>query len=160
MKNRILVFTIFIGLVSCKKAEIPVSKFVGIWYDTEYVIPTLSKLKINADSNFSYTSGACTWRGFSKGKWKMIGDSIELNSIKSDTCYRMFPFINCAPFDNGKEGLVTIPNCTSKEKSNFLIFSSEKFYIKNDSLILKIKSVSKCPDNLKVIFAKAQKIRK
>jgi hypothetical protein len=160
MTIRIFSFLLLICLISCKKAEVPVNKFVGTWYDTEYVVPNLSILKIKADSTFSYTSGACTWQGFSRGKWKMIGDSIELTSIKSDTCYRMFPLLNCAPFEKRTKDLVTIPNCNPNVKEDFLIFSKEKFYIKNDSLILKIKPSSKCPDTLKIAFAKTQKIRK
>ena len=160
MTIRIISFLLLICLISCKKPVKPVNKFVGTWYDTEYVVPNLSKLKIKADSTFSYTSGACTWQGFSRGKWKMIGDSIELNSIKSDTCYRMFPLLNCAPFEKRTKDLVTIPNCNSNAKEDFLIFSKEKFYIKNDSLILKIKPSSKCPDTLKIAFARTEKIRK
>lgn len=160
MAIRIFSFLLFICLISCKKEEVPVNKFIGNWYDTEYVVPNLSIIKIKEDSTFSYTSGACTWRGFSKGKWKMIGDSIELNSIKSDTCYRMFPLLNCAPFEKRAKDLVTIPNCKPDDDNDFLIFSKEKFYIKNDSLILKIKSSSKCPDTLKIVFARTEKIRK
>jgi hypothetical protein len=161
MTIRIFSFLLLICLISCKKAEVPVNKFVGTWYDTQYVIPNLSVFKINIDSIFSYTSGACNWKGFSKGKWKMVGDSIELNSINSDTCYAMFPFMDCVRFENPrKEIIITNPNCKVNGNADFLIFSHEKFYIKNDSLILKIKPSSKCPDTLKIAFAKTQKIRK
>lgn len=160
MAIRIFSFLLFICLFSCKKPEKPVNKFVGTWYDTEYVIPNLSVFKINIDSTFSYTSGACTWQGFSKGKWKMVGDSITLNSSNSDTCYALLPFIDCVRFEKpGKENAITFPNCKVKGKADFLIFSHEKFYIKNDSLIFKIKQSSKCPDTLKIVFARTQKIR-
>jgi hypothetical protein len=161
MKIRIVAFVLFICLISCKKSEIPVNKFIGTWYDTEYVIPNLSIFKINPDSTFLYTSGACTWQGFSKGKWKMIGDSIELNSVNSDTCYEMVPFMDCIRFENpGDETARKITNCKVRGKADFLIFSHEKFYIKNDSLVYKLKPSSKCPDTLKIVFARTEKIRK
>ncbi|KUJ60065.1 hypothetical protein AR687_20135 [Flavobacteriaceae bacterium CRH] len=159
MTVKIFSFLLFISLISCKKAEIPISKFVGVWYDTEYIVPSLTIIKIKADSTFSCTSGACTWQGFSQGKWKIVGDSIELNSTKSDTCYKMLPFVHCNPFEKRKDSL-TISNCNPKGRADFLIFEKERFYIKNDSLLYKLKSSSKCPDTLKIIFAKTQKIRK
>lgn len=159
MKIKISILLLLLGFISCQKKEIPENKFIGTWYDTEYVVPSLTVIKIKADSTFSCSSGACTWQGFSRGKWKIIGDSIELNSIKSDTCYRMLPFVHCNPFEKRKD-TVTISNCTSKENSDFLIFEKERFYIKNDSLVYKLKPSSQCPDTLKIVFAKTKKIRK
>lgn len=93
MKIRILTFLFFICFISCKKAEKLPNKFVGVWYDTEYIIPNKTILKINQDSTFDYQSAGCQWRVISNGKWKMIADTIELNNVKSDTCYRMFPLL-------------------------------------------------------------------
>lgn len=161
MKIKILIFVLSISLISCRKSERPPNKFIGIWYDTEYIIPNKTILKINKDSSFDYQSAGCQWRVISKGKWKMVGDSIELNNVKSDTCYRMFPFVDCRLFETRRrKEIVTIPNCNPDENIDFLIFSKEKFYIKNDSLVYKLKSDSGCPDTLKIIFAKTQKIRK
>ncbi|MDQ6473063.1 hypothetical protein RB619_20680 [Flavobacterium sp. LHD-80] len=159
MKLKAFSYLLFMCLISCQKKEIPENKFVGTWYDTEYIIPSLTVIKIRADSTFSCISGACTWQGFSRGKWKMVGDSIELNSIKSDTCYRMLPFVNCNPFERRKD-LLTIANCNPDGRRDFLFFEKERFYLKNDSLVYKLKRSSKCPDTLKIIFAKTQKIRK
>ena len=159
MKIKISILVLFLGLISCKKKEIPENKFIGTWYDTEYIVPSLSIIKIKADSTFSCTSGACTWQGFSQGKWKIVGDSIELNSTRSDTCYRTLPFFHCDPFEKGKDSL-TISNCNPKEGADFLIFVKERFHIKNDSLIYKLKPSSNCPDTLRIIFAKTQKIKK
>lgn len=159
MKIRISILLLFFGLISCQKKEISENKFVGVWYDTEYVVPSLTIIKIKTDSTFTCTSGACTWQGFSQGKWKIVGDSIELNSVKSDTCYRMLPFVHCDPFEVIKDSL-TVFNCNPKRHADFLIFEKERFYIKNDSLVYKIKRSSKCPDSLKITFAKTQKIRK
>jgi hypothetical protein len=161
MKIRILIFLFFVSLISCRKSDNVHNKFVGIWYDTEYIIPSRSTLKINIDSTFNYQGAGCQWRLTSHGKWKIIDDFIELNSIKTDTCYRMFPFVDCNPFDTRKRKVVlTISDCNPKDNTDFLIFAKERFYIKNDSLVYKLKSNSLCPDTLKIIFAKTQKIKK
>jgi len=161
MTIRIFTFLFLIFLISCKKPEKPVNKFIGIWYDTEYIIPGKSSIKINKDSTFNYSSAGCDWRVFSKGNWKIIGDSIELSSVKIDTCYFAFSFLDCAFFDRrGKKPLVTIPNCEADGRKDFCIFSNETFYLRNDSLVYKIKTSSKCPDTLKIIFARTEKIRK
>lgn len=159
MRNIILIVFLIVCLISCKKSESLPSKFIGTWYDTEYVVPSLTILKIKADSTFLCTSGACTWQGFSQGKWKIVGDSIELNSIKSDTCYTMLPFVHCDPFEKRKDSL-TISNCNPKYVGDFLVFNKERFYLKNDSLVYKLKRSSKCPDSLRIVFAKTQKIKK
>jgi hypothetical protein len=161
MRIRVYSFFIFICLISCKKSEGLPNKFVGTWYDSEYIIPGKSSIKINKDSSFSYKSRGCQWGSVSNGKWKIIGDSIELNSTSSDTCYKMFPFVYCFPFgEKDTKDLLTIPNCIPNENAFFAIFKNEKFYLKNDSLVYKLKTKSKCPDTLKIVFARTQKIRK
>jgi hypothetical protein len=161
MGIRIFSFLLFVCLISCKKPESLPNKFAGTWYDTEYIVPGRSSFKINKDSSFSYRSAGCDWRVLSKGKWKIIGDSLELNSTSSDTCYRMFPFVECIPFGKYKgKDLLTIPNCNPKDDASFAIFNKEIFYIKNDSLVYKLKASSNCPDTLKIAYAKTQKIRK
>lgn len=162
MKIRIFGFLLFIlFLISCKKSEVPVSKFVGIWYDTQYIVPGRSSIKINKDSSFNYNSAGCDWREVSNGKWKIVGDSIELNSINSDTCYKMFPFVECIRFGKyDRRDSLTVLNCEPTNNASFAIFNKERFYIKRDSLIYKLKRSSNCPDTLKIVFAKTQKIRK
>ncbi|WP_294966122.1 hypothetical protein [uncultured Flavobacterium sp.] len=163
MMLRILGLLIFISFFSCKKKEIPVNKFVGIWYDTEYIVPSKNVLKINKDSTFSYNGAGCDWRIISKGKWRQVGDSIELNSTSSDTCYRMFPYARCIKFgENRRKDTLTISNCMPSQTTDFLIFSKERFYIKKDSLVYKFKASSNCPgyDTLKLVYAHTKKIRK
>ncbi|MEO8239054.1 MAG: hypothetical protein ABI793_12155 [Flavobacterium sp.] len=161
MRIRIFTFLLIVFLVSCNTSETSINKFIGTWYDTEYIIPNRSVLKINKDSSFSYKSAGCEWRVISKGKWKIIGDSIELNSTSSDTCYKMFPFIECIPFGKyTKKDVLTIPNCDSRDDASFAIFTKEIFYIKNDSLFYKLKPRSNCPDTLKIVYARTEKIRK
>ena len=98
MKIKILAYISIIFLISCKKSEIPVNKFIRTWYDTEYIVPGKSSIIIKKDGYFYYRSAGCDWRVKSKGHWKIIGNSIELNSTTSDTCYRMFPFVECISF--------------------------------------------------------------
>ncbi|AWK06146.1 hypothetical protein HYN56_18715 [Flavobacterium crocinum] len=161
MKIRVLCFLVLIHFASCKKAEFPVNKFVGTWYDTEYIVPGHATIKINKDSTFNYNGAGCQWTLVSKGKWKIVGDFIELNSTKIDTCYRMIPFVDCNPFETRKrKEILTIPNCNPKDDTDFLIFDKERFYIKNDTLVYKLKPGSGCPDTLKIVFAKTRKIRK
>lgn len=161
MKNRIIIFLLLISSVSCKRKEIPVNKFIKVWYDTQYIVPGKSSIKINKDSTFRYESAGCDWRVISKGKWKIIGDSIELNSTSSDTCYKMFPFVQCIRFGKyDRKDTLTIPNCEPVSNKSFAIFNREKFYIKNDSLIYKLNRSSNCPDTLKIVFAKTQKLKK
>ncbi|WP_264550811.1 hypothetical protein [Flavobacterium sp. N2038] len=163
MKCKEFYFLLFISLISCKKVETPPNKFLGTWYDTEYIVPGKSSIRINSDSTFNYRSRGCDWGAFSKGKWKMIGDSIELSSTKIDTCYVVFPFADCAFFDRKDKAslpLLTISNCEPDGTKSFCLFTKEIFYIKNDSLLYRLKISSKCPDTLKIAFAKTQKIRK
>ncbi|MDY0989626.1 hypothetical protein BSF41_27150 [Flavobacterium sp. ACN2] len=162
MKIRISILILFIGLLSCEKKEIPKNKFVGTWYDTEYIVPGSHLLKINKDSTFSYKGAGCDWRVISKGKWKLVGDSIELNSTSSDTCYRMFPYTRCIKFgETRRKDTLTIPNCNTSQNADFLIFSKERFYLKNDSLVYEFKASSNCPgyDTLKRVYAHTKKIR-
>lgn len=161
MNLRIFSFLILFFLLSCKKSESLPNKFVGTWYDTEYIVPGRSSIKINLDSSFSYQSAGCQSRVISKGKWKIVGDSLELNSTSSDTCYKMFPFIFCIPFgENNRKDVLTITDCNPLGDTSFAIFEKETFYIKNDSLFYKLKVNSQCSDTLKIVFARTQKIRK
>mgnify|MGYP003574913437 CR=1 FL=1 len=161
MKIKILAYISIIFLISCKKSEIPVNKFIRTWYDTEYIVPGKSSIIIKKDGYFYYRSAGCDWRVKSKGHWKIIGNSIELNSTTSDTCYRMFPFVECISFGKYKgKDLLTIPNCHPNDDASFAIFNKEIFYIKNDSLVYKLKASSNCPDTLKIAYAKTQKIKR
>lgn len=155
----IILFTI-LNFCSCKKAED--LRFTKTWYDTEYIIPGKTYLIINKNFTFNYNSSGCQWETFSRGKWKIIGDTIELHSTKIDTCYNIFPFAHCIKFVeyNNKKIETTIPNCNVKSDKDYTLFKKEKFYLKNDSLVYKQKRNSNCPDSLKIIFAKTEKKKK
>ncbi|OYU93009.1 MAG: hypothetical protein CFE21_22165 [Bacteroidetes bacterium B1(2017)] len=158
LKLYIFLFVIF-AFQSCqKKAD---ERFVRTWHDTEYIIPGHSTLSINSNFTFNYKSAGCQWRCFSKGKWNVIGDTIELNSIASDTCYQMYPFAKCIKFAayENKKVPTTIPNCTAETMEEFTIFRKEKFYLKKDSLVYTQKPNQDCPP-IEIKFAKTEKIRK
>lgn len=159
LKLYIFLFVIF-AFQSCKKKAD--ERFVRTWHDTEYIIPGHSTLNINSNFTFNYKAAGCQWRCFSKGKWNVIGDTIELNSIVSDTCYNMFPFAECLKFGAyvNKKTPTTIRNCTAENDMEFTIFNREKFYLKNDSLVYIQKTNSNCTDSIKIVFAKTEKIRK
>lgn len=157
-------FSIFIIIAFCllsceKKAD---ERFTKTWYDTEYKIPEKSTLKIKSDFTFRYNARGCDWHTISKGKWKVIGDTIELNSISIDTCYNVFPFAECLKFgeNNNRKIRTTILNCNAESGKVYTIFNKEKFYLKNDSLVYRQKANSNCTESLKIVFAKTEKIKK
>jgi hypothetical protein len=147
-------------LLSCeRKAD---ERFTKTWYDTEYRIPGKSTLKIKSDFTFRYNARGCDWHTISKGKWKVIGDTIELNSVGIDTCYNMFPFAECLKFGENinRKIQTTIPNCSTESGKVYTIFNKEKFYFKNDSLVYIRNANSNCTELLKIVFAKTEKIKK
>lgn len=159
MTFKILFFLLSILFLSCNNQGGKSNKFIGSWYDTDYIIPSNANIKINSNNTFNYKSRGCQWSVISKGEWKINGDSIELNSIRIDTCYSMYPFIECLTFGENlnKNAQKTIPNCVIKSDTHFAVFSKEIFYLKNDSLVYKLKVSSNCPNKMKIIYAKAQR---
>lgn len=159
MKFKTLFFLLPIIFFSCNNQRKNSNKFIGTWYDTDYIIPSRAIIKINPNNTFNYKSRGCQWSVISKGKWEIKGDSIELNSTNIDTCYNMYPFIECISFGeySNKKIQKTIPNCVPKSDSYFAVFTKEMFYLKNDSLVYKLKASSNCPNKMKIIYAKTQK---
>jgi hypothetical protein len=154
----LLVILLF-GFQSCKKKAD--ERFTKTWYDTEYIIPGRTTLEIKSNFTFSYRAAGCQWRCFSRGNWKVIGDTIELNSVVSDTCYNMFPFAECVKFGAyaNKKIPTTVPNCTAETGEEFTLFRKDKFYLKKDSLVYIEKPNQDCP-SIEIKFAKTEKIRK
>jgi len=152
-----------ISFFSCqKKIDNPNKKFIKTWYDTEYIVPGRTTLEINSDCTFNYNAAGCQWRCFSKGNWKVVGNTIELNSTTIDSCYNMFPFAECIKFGtyNTKKIPTTVPNCSPKTDIEFTIFSKEIFYLKSDSLVYKRKVNSNCTDSIKLVFSHTEKIKR
>jgi hypothetical protein len=161
MKLKFCIFVILILIFqACKmKAD---DRFTKTWYDTEYIVPGRTTIEIKNDSTFKYRAAGCMWRSISKGKWKVFGDTIELNSTSIDTCYNMFPFADCPKFGEyyDKKKRTTILNCTAENETVYTVFKDEKFYFKNDSLIYRQNANSNCQDSLRIVFSKTEKIRK
>ena len=156
MKPYIFLFVIF-AFQSCKKKAD--ERFVRTWHDTENIIPGRSTLNINSNFTFSYNAIGCQWRNISKGKWNVIGDTLELNSLVSDTCYNMSPFADYVKFGDNIERQTTIKNCTAETETGFTIFKNEKFYLKNDSLVYIQRKNSNC-SKIEIKFAKTEKNKK
>ena len=158
MKYKFFIIIAFISFFqSCKKKAD--EKFVRTWHDTEYIILGKTTLKINPDFTFNYSASGCMWRCFSKGKWNVNKDTLELNSTSIDTCYNMFPFADCPKFGKNKKIITTVANCTAETETAFIIFKREKFYLKNDSLVYMQNKKSNCPP-IQMKFAKTEKIEK
>ncbi len=153
-------FVLIFAFQACEKKVD--NRFANTWYDTEYRILGSSTLQIKKDFTFNYKAAGCTWSSISKGNWKVLGDTIELNSTNVDTCYTILPFVICPKSGkyNNKTNLTTIPNCTAESKTVYIEFKNEKFYLRNDSLIYKLKENSNCPESLRIVFAKTGKTRK
>ena len=158
IKPYLLLILVFASQACKKKAD---ERFTKTWHDTEYRVPGRTTLKFNPNFTFNYSAAGCEWRSFSKGKWNVIGDTIELNSISSDTCYNMFPFAECIKFGAyaNKKIPTTVPNCTAETGEDFTLFRKEKFYLKKDSLVYIQKPNSNCPP-IEIKFAQTEKIKK
>ncbi|MFH6998903.1 hypothetical protein ACHRVZ_13275 [Flavobacterium sp. FlaQc-57] len=157
MTIKTLSLAILVFSISCKKTESLPKNFTGAWYDTGYEAQNKTTLMILPDNTFLYNGGSSSWTGFSNGTWKMIGDTIELSSAKMEDCYNVLPFSDCSSSDKNSKILTTIPGCVPDMDMSFVAIDKEKFYIKNDSLIYKRKTGSKCLNALKITFARTPK---
>lgn len=160
MTIKTLSLAILIFSISCKNIESVPKNFAGTWYDTGYEDQNKTILKILPNNTFLYNGGSSSWTGFSNGTWKMIGDTIELSSAKMEDCYNAFPFSDCSSADKNSKGLTTIPGCVPDMDMSFVTIDKERFYIKNDSLIYKSKTGSKCANRLKISFSRTPKSKK
>lgn len=158
--KQIFYFLLLLSLVSCKESETVPNKFIGKWFDTEYIVPMKASIEIKSDSTFSYSSSSCQWKSLSKGSWKISKDTIELTSSKIDTCYRAFPFMHCLKFGQEVQTVMRIKGCEPEyNDTNFAIFKNEKFYLKNDSLIYVYRKDWECSDSIIIKYARTGKIK-
>ncbi len=156
----ILIFIFMTLVVSCENATDESKKFIGKWHDTEYSIPNTGFIEIKSDSTFYYRSAGCGWRSISKGSWKLYNDTIELSSGKIDTCYYTFPFVQCVEFGEFVKRGKTISDCSPEVGIDFLEFTNERFYLRNDTLMYSNDKNLKCLDSSKIMLAKTMKIKK
>ena len=146
-------------LNSCKKEEKKIIvdkdfKFIKEWQSKKIIIPGNSFIKIKPDHTFEYDAAGCQWRCNSFGKWKVINDTLILNSIPSKECQILSNFGEMIkPLKKGEvyEPKTTIKNCKPEERNGmYENFINDKFYIKNDTLEYVTKL--KLPFNDRIAF--------
>lgn len=164
MKVDQFIFCILISifLISCKKEDKKQeSIFVKTWYDTEMVIPYMASLEINKDHTFKFTGGACTASFHSYGNWIEKNDTLILNSILPKECFQINEFGKMCYSKEEIEKIrftKTIADCEPKNDDSFENFKDEKFYLRNDSLVLKKDKKEKCTEK-EIVFFKYKKQR-
>ena len=134
-------FLIIIIFTSCKNHEdesISKNEFIKEWQSRKSIVPHRAYLKIKPDNTFEYKSSGCQWSSNSFGTWKIIKDTLILNSIPSKECQYVNGFGNNLQIPKKGEDFerkTTISNCIPEEKNGLYVkFTNDKFYIKNDTL--------------------------
>ena len=177
MRITIIILTL-LSLLSCKKQtnikEINLTKIIGIWKlelkkDSVNIIS--AKLNLLTNNTFEYTGKYESKNSlFSQGKWKIVSDTLFINTENINKCYFLWNGIStqCENFDESKteNGIVvkqriieptTIENCLPKSRSIYYSnFTNEKFLIRNDFLIYVPKKYdcSKYISGIKMIIEK------
>jgi hypothetical protein len=142
--------------ISCKNESEDI--FIREWQSKKIIIPHKAYLKINSDHTFEYRDAGCQWRCNSFGKWKVMNDTLILNSIPSKECQFTNGFGNNfrAPIKGEDFKLeTTIKDCKPDERNGeYVKFINDKFYIKNDTL--EYVTNIKLPFNNRFAFFKRQ----
>mgnify|MGYP003613207905 CR=1 FL=1 len=121
---------------SCENNE---EKFVKEWQSKKMIIPHTSHLKIKSDHTFEYTDSGCQWIGNSFGNWKVLNDTLILNSVPSKKCQYVIGYGNNFKMSKIIDGKFiakkTFTNCIPiNQAGEYVTFTNDKFYIKNDTL--------------------------
>lgn len=135
MKKFLILLLIFmLSFLSCKKVEKP-SCFINEWKSTKKPWPYGAKLKINNDSTFLFFGAARTETFNSRGKWRILNDTLILTSkeVVDKNCAKNFND-NCIEIQFVKRADSTETNVKCEKSEHFIIFKNEKFYFKNDTL--------------------------
>lgn len=138
MKRKIICLNIGILTIltffSCENKNVIISNnFQDEWYSSyEYLV-------INSNSTFEYIRSNCVSSTVSKGKWKIINDTLILNSYHPKGCYFIEDFIQKPPTrkDSIRQNIITknIKDCIPN--TGYVYFRNEKFYLKDSLLISK-----------------------
>ena len=113
-----------VSFLSCKNSEEKINiedKFIREWQSKKIVIPGKSFLKINPNYPFEYKSAGCQWRCNSFGNWKVINDTLILNSIPSKECQILDGFGEIIrPLKKGEvyEPKTTLKGCQPEQGEN------------------------------------------
>jgi hypothetical protein len=132
----IFIICFFSGLSACRKETQNVilpNPFERKWYSIN------GHLQIDSTNTFEYIRYACMSQTISKGTWKIVNDTLILNSFAPKGCY----FIEDFKIEPPKDTLNMIPNVKTEKdceaNTGYVIFKNEKFYIK-DTLLMSKKS--------------------
>ena len=138
--NYFIFFLLFIN-TSCQKHndnDASKNEFVKIWQSRKSIIPHRAYLNIKSDSTFEYKDSGCQWSSNSFGTWKIINDTLILNSIPSKECQSTNGFGNNFRTPTKDEEFkieTTIKDCKPDERNGeYVTFTNDKFYLKNDTL--------------------------
>ncbi|MFZ5940552.1 MAG: hypothetical protein ACOYXB_08255 [Bacteroidota bacterium] len=123
------------------------SFFTGTWHSTKKPFPYGADIEILPDHTFHFRVGACTFRSFSEGSWKIIDSILILDSYALDSCMLANYFgFECIPVDSFPEPVSTIPGCIPEYSGmEYTIFDDEKFFFKDDTLRHIIRKKNTCP---------------
>ena len=142
MSNRILTycFLLIFAFNSCKKKEIDSiiqDKIIGNWkiknneYDKEY-------LEINSDNTFYYKGVGHLNESFAKGRWKVVNDSLVLNSITPKECLYVVNFGTYCEHANiviEEKINTTFDDCEPQTISKlYKAFNDTRFILKKDTM--------------------------
>lgn len=132
-------------MLSCKDESKKVlqNKFERKWYSID------GNLTINQNKTFEFNRFTSISQSISKGNWKIINDTLILNSYNPKGCYFEEDFIITPPDTTKYYYKETIKNC--KPNMGYVNFKNEKFYIK-DTLLLYKTSLEINEDGLSKIY--------
>lgn len=134
-------FALMVVFLSCKNNEkniIREKKFIKEWISRKSIIPHTAYLKINPDHTFKYNDRGCQWETNAFGNWRLVNDTLILNSLPSKKCQFIDGFGNNMRIPNAGEDFkpeTTIKGCEPEKRNGVYVnFIDDKFYIKNDTL--------------------------
>jgi hypothetical protein len=126
----------FLLFLSCEKKSDPISNdFQRKWYSIN------GNLTINSNNTFEYIRFNSISNSISKGKWKIINDTLVLNSFEPKGCFFLENFVLDPPkrivTNNNPNYKKTIKGKDCMPNSGYVNFRNEKFYIEDSLLISK-----------------------
>jgi hypothetical protein len=128
----IIIQSFLIGMVACKKEKLVLpNKFERKWFSID------GHLKIDSTNKFEYVYNNSVSQSVSNGTWKVVNDTLVLNSFAPKGCYFIENFNIEPPKDTSQiiSNPITEKGC--EPNIGYVIFKNEKFYIKDTLLMSK-----------------------
>ena len=123
-------------LINCKQNSQKFEKkenFIRDWKVIRYPYSNAT-LSFNANHTFEYRETGHLSEIYSKGIWKLIKDTLVLNSLQPNECLYLDDF-SLTKGDTLDDMQTTLKNCIPKPNSKFFTeFSNSKFIVTKDSL--------------------------